>query len=173
MESAQKNVKRLLRSFCDGSTGEHYHPCARTWKGYKKPLTVQQRGPGKGRARSYQGIGVMWRRSLPPTCLPRLQAPENPVRTPASSHTIDRKPAAPCWLPATREEYLHIGIRGLENIGLLHCSCVFCNYFIWERRSRVSCICHWGEPSPASLGCLKPTHAALWSFLSHLFLLKL
>lgn len=52
-----------------------------------------------------------------------------------------------------REKYrLHSEIWGLENIVLLLFVVFSCNYFIWERPSRVPAFVLWGEaPAPQSL----------------------
>ena len=109
--------------------------CSYLW--LKQLPTVQPHGPGKGKL-SYQGISVSALGPLPPTCLlppphppPRPQRSGCRLRFPASSHTIDRNLQRCVGLPRPpRKEYwLHSGIRGLENIGLLPFCCVFLQLF--------------------------------------------
>lgn len=110
--------------------------CSYMW--LKQLLTVQPRGPGKGRL-GYWGISVSALGPLPPTCLPHPPPPRPRRRSgcrlgfgfPASSHTIDRNLQHRVGLPRPpKEEYrLHSGIRGLENIGLLPFCCVFLQLF--------------------------------------------
>ena len=131
------------------------HPCAQYMR-LKAPLTVHLQGPGKGRF-GHIGISVIAPGPLPPTCLPspprprrsrdRLDSP--PVRTPLTetcSAVLDHR---------RHRERSICCIAESEGLRISPCFpfvVFFCNYFIWERRSRVPAfVLGGGGPAQQSL----------------------